>query len=154
MGFLGKFFGSVDKNQSSSEISLERALDIIGDYGDCMENSAPAPGCVADAIELPYPKMQIKEALIVGLKGISDPKMKDAIMTGYLHLADWQEGVGDFHVGLDIGSFELGGDIRELAEKIASQGDEFEKWQSVVAAEQEDLKNDLVKLGFWRGDTT
>jgi len=64
-------------------------------------------------------------------------------------LADWQEGVGNIPVGLDMTGVNLNGDPIELAERVAEPLRRMVKWQPVVNEEQEVLKSELQKLGLW-----
>jgi hypothetical protein len=152
MGLLGNIFGkSSGQTTSKPSLSDAQALEIIQRYGKVVENEAPAPGCVADAGKLPYPKAQIKEALIIGLRFAKDPKMADALMASYLQLSDWQEGVGQANQGFDVEELLAANhDVKTLIEKVAEQSQLNDKWTTAVASEQEALKQDLVRLGFWR----
>ena len=92
MGILRRIFGGGEKKPAETTMSRESAIEIIQTYGEIMETSAPAPGCVADASKLPYTKERIKQALILGLKTNADPHMKEMLKVGYVQLADWQDG--------------------------------------------------------------
>jgi hypothetical protein len=49
---------------------------------------------LSDVSELPYPKPVIKAALIVAIAVTKDAPMREQLKSGYVMLADWQEGVG------------------------------------------------------------
>ena len=150
MGLFGNLFGKSCDQTTKPSISSAQALEIIQRYGKVIETEAPTPGCIADAGKLPYPKSQIKEALVIGLRATKDPQTANALKICYLQLADWQEGVGESNLGLDIGELMAANhDTETLINKIASQSELDDKWKATVAADQESLKQDLVRLGFW-----
>ncbi len=82
-----------------------------------LENSAPTPGCVADIKELPHDKQAIKSAILTCLAHVSDPELKEQLKTGYMCLADWQIGVGDQHLGIDLSKVDQNADIETRAEQ-------------------------------------
>jgi len=94
MGFLKKLFGT-KQDRPPQSMTPELATQIIQEYGAVLQNNSPLPGGVADISNLPYPKNQIKKALIIGLKTNDDPQMQEMLKTAYIQLTDWQEGVGD-----------------------------------------------------------
>jgi len=104
MGILRKIFGGSQRAQEKlMEKAIAGANKIVNDYGAFMQSSAfPAPGCIADMKKLPYDKEIIKTAFILLLKLCDDPEMKEALKTGYLGLADFQDGVGLVDVGYDL----------------------------------------------------
>ena len=63
--------------------------------------------------------------------------------------SDWQEGVGDEPVGLDVTKMDLNADPKELAKRIHDPLDRMIKWQAVAKEEREALKSELQKLGLW-----
>jgi len=149
MGFFSKIFGSIDENKGEAQMSQQIAVRIIQEYGAVMEHDSPVPGCVADVSKLPYAKSRIKEALKIGLRATSDAQMREILKVGYLRLADWQEGVGESDIGLDLAGIDPDTDVMKLAERIIAQGDGYENWGQIVTAEQESLKSELIALGFW-----
>lgn len=127
--------------------------DIIGDYGALLEKSDPAPGCVADVKRLPHPKAHIKQAIMRMLRSGKHHQHQRHLITGYMQLAYWQEGVGsqtlEMHVseeavnatvGMDFTKMGANGmtesmrtDLRSLSEKLAVQRN---KWLPIIEAEQ------------------
>jgi hypothetical protein len=148
MGILKKLFGG-GSTTTSAEMSEQQAEEIIQAYGSVLQTQAPTPGCVADTSKLPFPKERIKTALIIGLKATTDRRMREMLKVGYIQLADWQEGVGETDQGLDLSNINLNDDPAKLVQQVLAQGSSNEKWQSVVQAEQETLKQELVELGLW-----
>ena len=145
MGIFSSLFGG-NKKQSDSSMSVERATEIAGAYGDVLENNAPVPGTFADTSKLPYPKPIIKQALTLLLKSNTDIQVKDHIKTAYLFLADWQEGIGSTNVGLDLTGMDISADPMQLVEKITSQDNGIEKWQTIANEERQQLKTELDNL--------
>jgi hypothetical protein len=75
--------------------------------------------------------------------------MKEMLKVGYLQLAAWQDGVGDTQLGLDFQSIDQTADPEELATIVLENDAVMKKWQTLINAETERLKNELVKLGLW-----
>ena len=150
MGLLDRIFGRT-KTESSSSGAMPPAVaeKIVQDYGAVLGSTAPTPGCIADARKLPHSKERIKQALVFALRMTKEPQMREQLKVGYISLSDWQEGVGDATVGIDLINMDLNADPVELAKRITSQGAAAEKWMPKVEAEQEALKAELQKLGLW-----
>jgi hypothetical protein len=51
--------------------------------------------------------------------------------------------------GLDITKIDRSKPMQELLDNIGASGEEMNKWQPIVKAEQESLIADLQKLGYW-----
>ncbi|MCK9419129.1 MAG: hypothetical protein M0R70_07105 [Nitrospirae bacterium] len=149
MGLLGRFFGRAKSKQTDSSLTPEVAEKIVNDYGAVLASAVPAPGCVADERKLPHPKEHIKQALVFALCMTKEPQMREQLKIAYITLADWQQGVGDAAVGLDLTKMDLNAEPDELAKQIMSQGADVEKWLQKVKAEQESLRGELQKRGLW-----
>ena len=150
MGLLNRIFGRTKTEQSSAgAIPPAVAEKVVQDYGAVLASAAPAPGCVADARKLPHPKERIKQALVFALRMTKESQTREQLKIGYISLADWQEGVVDTAVGIDLTNLDPNADPVELAKRIASQGAAAEKWTPKVKAEQEALKAELQKLELW-----
>ena len=150
MGLLGRIFGRTKTEQlSAGTMPPDVAEKIVQDYGAVLASTAPVPGCVADACKLPHPKEHIKQALLFALHMTKEPQMREQLKIGYISLADWQEGVGDAAVGVDLTNIDPNADPIELAKLITSQGTAVEKWIPKVKAEQEALKAELLKFKLW-----
>lgn len=148
MSILARIFGRA-KRAPDAPISQQQAVEIIQKYGAILENGAPAPGCVADASKLPFSKAQIKEALVTGLKATTDSKMKGMLKVAYIHLADWQDGVGSADQGLDLSRINPEDDPVKLAEQVLAKSEGHDKWVPIALAEEEALKKELERQGLW-----
>jgi len=133
----------LEKFEQNSETPEDDLIKIVSAYGKVMETSAPALGTVADATKLPYPKQQIKDALIDVLRSTDDPQMKESIKIGYFMLANWQEGVGDNNIGLDLSKVDPEQDTETLAKQIL---DKSEGWIAVVDKEKKVLKQEWDRI--------
>lgn len=140
MRFFKRIFGITKTDKSNLPMSPQFAEKIIQEYGNFLQFYAPTSGCVADVGKLPYPKENIKAALIIGLKATDDSKMCEMLKSAFIQLADWQEGVGEFDQGPDLSKYYLNEDPKIMAKKFLEQTQGYEKWASIVAAEQEALK--------------
>jgi hypothetical protein len=135
--------------KGSPSMTVEDAEKIVQDYGAAWRSVARPGNVVRDIRNLPHPKEHIKQALILSLLLNTDPKGREILKVAYILLADWQEGVGNIPVGLDMTGVNLNGDPIELAERVAEPLRRMVKWQPVVNEEQEVLKSELQKLGLW-----
>lgn len=165
MKLLKRLFGHTDTTQAAPDPSTLAAAakkilgahtslnKIVNDYGATLASSAaPFPGCVADACKLPYPKEDIKMALLHMLRVVEDAQLRSALKMCYISLAQWQEGVGDTDVGLDFSKIDTNANAYELAKWVASHNDSaWKKAWSQMSAELETLRGDLQKLGLWDG---
>ena len=133
----------------SQDMPLEEMNKIVQEYGSAMVNCGPPPGGVADASKLPYPKLKIKKAIIQALQLADDPGMATSLKGGYTQLSDWQEGVGDANVGLDLSTFGVDMDTNERAEEFLKRQSQMEEWKDKVDIELDSLRADLIKLGLW-----
>jgi len=149
MGLFSRIFGGGRSKRSDAPMTPQMAEKIIQDYGVILQTEAPTPGCVREVSKLPYPKEKIKEALIIGLGLTSDSQMREMIKVAYIQLADWQEGVGDTDLGLDLSKMNLDDDPTKLAESISKQSAGYEKWAPIVNAEQKALQQELEDTGLW-----
>jgi hypothetical protein len=161
MKLLNRLFGRTKTAQPASDsLTLAAAAKkihaahaslnkIASDYGAVLASStAPMPGCVADVCKLPHPKEEIKKALVYALRIVEDPKMRNALMICYISLANWQEGVGDTDVGIDLTKVDPNADTHDLAKWITSQASASEIWSLKARAERQSLVDELQKLGF------
>jgi len=146
MGIFSRVFKSSKK--SDAPMTSERVLEVVRTYGDVLESGAPAPGCVADVNKLPFPKAEIKEALVHALRVSSDTKMKESLKFAYIQLADWQEGVGANDQGFDISKVDQTASIEDQAKQISSMNIGHE-WSLLSLAEGEHLKKELEEKGLW-----
>lgn len=121
--------------------------DVVSAYCHVLDGLAPVPGCVADVSELPYPKETIKEALRWRLQRTTDEDFRDTLKVAYVALADWQEGVGPEHRGLDVTRLPAGLSPRERAELIAEKAVDAAQWSARSNAEAERLHRELAALG-------
>ena len=139
----------LENRDQTSESPDTNFVNIVQAYGKILETSAPVPGTVADASKLPYPKQQIKEAIVVALCSTDDPQIKEHLKVGYIQLSDWQEGVDATNQGIDLSGLNLNQDTESLANAVLDQAPGSEKWMAIVQKEQEDLKKELQALGLW-----
>jgi hypothetical protein len=125
---------------------------IVADFGEVLATRGPA--MVADVKELPYPKDEIKRAILVMLVAVDDPGFREHLKAAYLHLADWQVGVGPTHRGLDPTSLvktsrETLLDPSKSFQELLRDSAALAKWLPIMEAEQEILIQELRQLGLW-----
>lgn len=73
----------LENHEQASESTDTDFVRIVQAYGKFLETSAPVPGMVADASKLPYPKEQIKDAIVAALRSTDDPQIKEHLKVGY-----------------------------------------------------------------------
>lgn len=136
--------------QAESMRATDDVFTVIGEYGEIMEKSAPAPGCAADVKKLPYPKHVIKAALIKALKSTSDHQLKEHLKTGYIFLSRWQEGVGEKDQGIDLSKIDRNQSAEDIARAmlLAEQAADGKDWNKIILDEQKTLMQELKTLGF------
>jgi hypothetical protein len=142
---------SEDKRGDSSiseAMPLEEMNKIIQEYGSAMVYKAPPSGGVADVSSLPYPKSQIKKAIIQALYAVDGPEITTSLKDGYVKLSDWQEDVGEQSIGIDLSKFGMILDTDERVDAYLEQENQIEKWKDQVNDEMESLQDDLEKLGL------
>ena len=122
---------------------------VVADFGEVLATRAPVSGTVADVSELPYPKEQIKRAIVIMLAATTDSQLREHLKFAYASLADWQGGVGPMHQGVDVTKVDRTKSVSDLAKEIGFAGEQMKKWQPIAKAEQEALIGDLRKLGLW-----
>lgn len=127
---------------------LSQAELIINAYGKTLEYLGPVPGSsVADEQKLPFPKAQIKSAIIFAIRANPDKKQQEILKTGYLCLADFQPGVGSKNIGFEL----LPADVSKLNDSevlaIANAVGESESWLAKASAELALLRQELQAAG-------
>jgi hypothetical protein len=143
MGIFQRIFGS--DRSAGRDIGL--AHQVVQDYANFLNTSAPLPGCVADSSHLPHDKEVIKRSLFTCISCTEDAELIEHFKNGYLMLSAWQDAVGEQTLGLDFTGLDLEADPLDIAERIQLQGDRIARWQPVIEAEQKILAADLVSFG-------
>jgi hypothetical protein len=155
MSFFAWLSGSRSKPASSSGTPPDV---IVADFGEVWATRGPGLCTVADVKELPYPKDEIKRAILVMLLVTDDLKLREHLKAAYVSLAHWQVDVGPTHQGLDPTSLvkttretllDPSKSFHELLKDTVARTEEMEKWQPIVQAEEEALINELRQLHFW-----
>jgi hypothetical protein len=67
----------------------EEAMGIVLEFRELL--SETPPDAVRSAVDLPYPKHTIKQALIFGLKVTRDPGLRGHLQEAFLRLSQWKE---------------------------------------------------------------
>jgi hypothetical protein len=147
MGIVSKLFGR-RSGGAGATMTSQRAVEVINEFGSVLDRGKPAPGCVADLTKLPFPKEQIRQALIIGLRSNPDPKMKQMLRMAYIELANWQPGVGVEDQGLDTSKLNLAEDVEGLARDVLGQMQRQDEWSAIVLQEQSSAKSELERLGL------
>ena len=143
MGIFQRVFGTTPNHDKN----LSLARHVVQAYANFLNTSAPLPGCVADASELPFDKEVIKESLYACINATGDPELIQHFKHGYLMLSAWQDNVGERRLGIDFTAMDLDSDPTVIAEAVQRQSDEVARWTPVVAADQKRLSNDLLAFG-------
>ncbi|MFO7686379.1 MAG: hypothetical protein R6V60_09800 [Desulfobacterales bacterium] len=150
MGIIKKFLKGA-KGTKVPLMTTERAEKIIQTYGPVLEEKSKKPMHIADESKLPYPKDQIKKAIIYALLYEKDLKQKDALEGGYIELAMWQKGVGekDALYGFDPSVINLVCSPEKIVETLKDIEAEMDvNWIPVILQERRALRRELEQLGF------
>jgi hypothetical protein len=99
----------------------------------------------SDAARLPYPKIKIKEALMIGIFATHDATARDMLKGAYVSLADWQEGIGPGLHDLDL-TDRPGDETRAQARRIVESGPAYLALSKRVTTEMEQLIKELKSL--------
>ena len=147
MTILNQLFTRIVREPQPEPFEPDIAEDVVTAFCYALEHFAPTPGCVADESELPYPKETIKQALLWRMHRTSDADFRDSLKVAFVALADWQEGVGPEHRGLDIARLPTGLARRERATWIAENAIDGAEWTARSNAEAERLHRELMADG-------
>ena len=139
---------TADPDNDGPESAIRTAQEIAQAYGRLLDSSAPLPGCVADASQLPYDKDTIKQALAICLSANNDPHLTQHLKHSYRQLAAWQYGVGDNTLGLDFTRIDLEADPNEIAALVQQRSAAMYWWDALIKAERTKLEAELRALGF------
>jgi hypothetical protein len=144
MGILSKIFGRPPRRSTAKSMSAADIEKILKAYGAA---TASGESLYRDVSELPYPKPVIKEALILALCVTKDPKDLNLLRSGFVMLADWQEGLN----ALGPDPFLQGssdGDVWASAKRIVERGQPFMELKKRAVAEGKALLDELNALGL------
>jgi hypothetical protein len=127
-----KMFGWFKKRIAQAEgRSTAELFDAVGRLGELMENY---PMHVLDVSSLPMPKPQMKTILKEAWR-VATPDHRRAIELGYLHLANFQNGVGPTPISLSLGDDDPINAMSRLDATLA--------WIKKTSAEVEALSGEL-----------
>lgn len=139
MNIFSRIFGDKkDPAASKTEPNV-----VVAEFGKFIETRLPDLGCVANVDELPYPKKEIRVAMLSMLAVTRDPKLQKHLTNAYLLLARWQVGVGPTHRGLDTSKLDRTKSPQDLAKEVLTRTEEMKKWQPMIDAEMKALLDDL-----------
>jgi hypothetical protein len=146
MSIFSRIFG----NKKDSPASKTAPHVVIAEFAEFIETHTSALGCAADVQELPFPKKDIRVAILLMLAATRDPKLQEHLAYAYLLLPRWQEGVGPTNIGLDVSKLDRTQTPQELAKEVLACAEEMKKWQPMIDAEKKALLDDLrtTRPGF------
>lgn len=148
MGLLQRIFGKIPDQRRTGMVDAEaEAMKIVRAYGAAMEKKTTRYG---DLSSLPYPKDTIKSALVDLLRRTKDAMELDQLMTGYLLLADWQEGAATVNfASLQSPANLTTEQVRQSAQRFLSSG--VYEMTTKVVTEMQQLAAELEAQGLWPG---
>lgn len=150
-----RFGRKQEKQESQTMQILTAANNIVNRYGAFMRSSAfPAPGCVADTKKLPYEKEAIKVAFVLLMKLCNDPEKKEFLKYGYVSLANFQDGVGETDLGLDLEKlpkvkdidFNDGKTVAAIIKESHAMAHSADKFKEKVEQERLVLEKDVTEI--------
>lgn len=142
MGLLDRFvsrFARGNAAPATTPTSIVQVQSIIQAYSRVLERSAP--GAVADASGLPYPKETIEYAILFALRVADDEDLRSYLRQAFLDLSRWQDGVGrgGRRSGLRASATTPGG---------AAASSEPDPWAAVMQTDLDRLTRKLQESGF------
>jgi hypothetical protein len=140
ISLMARFAGAAcvaaaDRYTTTSKTAAQSDADLLGALGELMEQY---PTALLDATRLPASKQKMKEVIREVWR--EQPKMRGALTQAYLHLSQFQDGIGDAVV-LDCKLPEQ----MTPAELLGPEGENFRQWtvwSKVSLAEMEILKQE------------
>lgn len=149
VGIFNKIF-KAKKVSATPLMSAEHAEKILQSYGPVLEEKAKNVCYVADESKLPFPKEQIKKAIIYALLVDSNPETKEPLTVAYLELALWQKGVGEkdvmymFDSKDDLSIYDQNLSPKDLGQKIADIQKRMDtSWMNIINEERLKLAKEL-----------
>lgn len=131
-------FDNVDDKKCHKEIEK-----IVQQYGEFLQHSSPATGCVADQEKLPFPKGTIKNALINALKNTEDNHQKEVLKFAYLSLVNWQPDVGDSNHGIDLTDVDP---MLVNPDEFLASLESTKDWSQIIQKEEMELRAELKQF--------
>lgn len=122
-------------------------MALIKAYGAALEAHATSGSAVSDVSKLPAPKDTMRTALFAAISVAEDKVLREQLKGAYVMLADFQPGVGAHVIKIET-DLNSSADIREIAARVAAQGEVFLQWMARVTPEAERLRKDLADAGF------
>ena len=120
-------FNQITKKQTVASSTVDD-WDIVGDFGAVMEK-ADILHAFYDSSELPYPKNQIRDALIRKHNETDDAENRNIFITGLLSLAQFQENIGSIPVRgtVNILGLERTDDLTQMAQQMEEEEQKLDK---------------------------
>ena len=142
-----------NSDRTKADALLRESELIVNAYGKTLEYLSPSPLYVADENKLPFPKEQVKSALLLMLHVTADEKKRESLKVGYLMLADFQPDVGDKDIGVNVDDLVNSASMstEELlasAKRFTETMDGSDKWRARADSERAKLNEELKVAGF------
>jgi hypothetical protein len=137
VGLFARLFRRSTPPSATRQFSVDDIEKIVHAYSSVLSSRK---SMISDASELPYPKPQIKAALIAAITTAQDAKMREQLKAAFVSLADWQEGVG-------AGPYSFETTVK-MAKRIAASGPSLTEISAKVTAEGQALLDELKLFGL------
>ena len=120
-------FNQITKKQTVASSTVDD-WDIVGDFGAVMEK-ADILQAFYDSSELPYPKNQIRDALIRQHNETDNEENMNVFRNGLLALAQFQENIGSIPVRgtINILGLERSDDLTQMAQQMEEEEQKLDK---------------------------
>ena len=121
---------SADDARAAVTVSMGAAMKL----GEILENNSGI--VVMDSRMLPLPKSEMKAALKIAWKVAGSPELRDAVEVCYLGLSNFQDGVGNKPIDMNV----------SMADDMATTAKKFETimpWMNKTTDEMQHLKIEL-----------
>jgi hypothetical protein len=124
---------SVPPPQDENRKLIEASFDLADQLGELMERY---PGVIMDSKVLPLPKVFMKAALQHVWRALDDESQRAAIEVAFLHLANFQDGLGDRPVNIMLSA---DADPRKVSDALGAAL----PWMDKSMKKMESLKAEL-----------
>jgi hypothetical protein len=132
-----------------SDMRLEQAHEMACTYAALLEGMPADMETVADLDDLPYAKEAIKHALLMLLRLVPRPVLREPLKIAYVRLGQWQSRIVAPAIGIDIANPRTAGNPLTFASQLAANKAPIEeKRRAAAKAERSALIAELRRLGF------
>lgn len=130
------------KSAIAREMTAEQAIDAVCKLGELMERN---PLAILDIKRLPLSKAGMKTALKIAWQIAPNDDMRKAAEAGYLHLSQFQEGVGDTPIDPTLPPNCPPEEVPAILAPYLARSDQMKADADALMAEMAEFKRSMSK---------